>query len=320
MMARGIQTAVAGELRPLFVDNHLLAVCKPAGLLCVPDRTGAPSLVELAGRWLCEHTPGAGHVLSVHRLDRPVSGVVVFARTTKGAQRLGRAFASGLARKAYLARTEPLGAGAPLRALCRAAPRGEVTVWMAHAGRTVRASLHEFDGARPATTRWALRGWLPDGGAALSLEPEGGKRHQLRAAAAVGLRAPLLGDVRYGAAGGGRHGLDAGAVALHAHSLALPHPTATCEAELGERAAGRAGAPLEAEGGSATCWTEEAGEAGAGAGAAGSVRSARGDDPRGADVVGVDGRVRAKGVVWLCLRAPPPGWWPLAGVLRPWDG
>ncbi|KAG8465331.1 hypothetical protein KFE25_002638 [Diacronema lutheri] len=273
-------------LRPFWSDAQLLAVSKPAGLLCVPDNTGDVSLVELMGNWLRHATTGAGYVESVHRIDRPVSGVVVLARTTKAAQRLGRAFATGRARKLYVARTEPLGADAPLRAHSR----GEAVVWMAHARGAVRASATRFDGARPARTRWAVRAWLPDGSAALELEPEGGKRHQLRAAAAVALSAPLLGDVRYGAA---RPTIEGGAgdgwIALHAHALALPHPTATSDVELHARATRDTGGLLAVNDGAAR-WCAAA------------------DAADGAELASA----RAAG--WLCLRAPPPSWWPLPCV------
>ncbi|KAJ1633215.1 pseudouridine synthase [Pavlovales sp. CCMP2436] len=221
-------------LRPFLVDHHILAVCKPAGLLSVPDATGDPSLVELMGSWLRGASSGAGHILSVHRLDRAVSGVVILARTTKAAQRLCAAFRSpDLVHKLYLARTEPLAADSHLRALCRDTPKGEVTVWMRHDGKNVVARTEPFEGARPARTRWALHGWLADGSAQLELSPEGGKRHHLRTAAAVGLDAPLRGDTRYGA----RHGDSAarGEVWLHAHVLAVPHPTARSEDGMRQR-------------------------------------------------------------------------------------
>jgi 23S rRNA pseudouridine1911/1915/1917 synthase len=193
---------------------------------------------------------GAGHLLSVHRLDRAVSGVVVLARTTKAARRLCAVFRSpGLMRKLYLARTEPLAADSRLHALSRDMPGdgllqgcGEVTVWMRHDRKRVIARAEPFEGASPARTRWALRGWLPDGSAALELSPEGGKRHQLRAAAALGLGAPLRGDTRYGA----RESAASGEVWLHAHVLAVPHPTARSEAELRARATVTACADSEA--------------------------------------------------------------------------
>src|SRR5690606_27893387 len=77
-------------LEVLFEDNHLIAVNKPAGLLTQGDDSGEPSLLELVRRYLKEkyQKPGNVFVGLLHRLDRPVSGVVVFAKTSKAASRL----------------------------------------------------------------------------------------------------------------------------------------------------------------------------------------------------------------------------------------
>ena len=81
------------ELQPLHVDNHLLVVCKPAGLPTVPDSSGDESLLERAKAWIRREyeKPGAVFLGVVQRLDRPVSGVLCFARTSKAARRLSAA-------------------------------------------------------------------------------------------------------------------------------------------------------------------------------------------------------------------------------------
>ena len=73
----------------LHCDNHVLGVVKPAGMPIVPDASGDPSLLEWAKAWIKREYDKPGEVFLgvVHRLDRPVSGVVVFGRTSKGAQR-----------------------------------------------------------------------------------------------------------------------------------------------------------------------------------------------------------------------------------------
>jgi 23S rRNA pseudouridine1911/1915/1917 synthase len=78
-------------LQVLFCDNHLLVVVKPAGLPTVPDASGDPSLLDLAREWVRVEfeKPGAAFLGVVHRLDRPVSGVILFARTSKAAARAG---------------------------------------------------------------------------------------------------------------------------------------------------------------------------------------------------------------------------------------
>src|SRR5262245_18689153 len=92
----------------LYEDNHLLAVAKPAGLLVQGDATGDPSLLDLAAQYLKIQYSKPGNVFIglVHRLDRPVSGVVVLARTSKAAERLSRQFREGTVRKVYRAWAE----------------------------------------------------------------------------------------------------------------------------------------------------------------------------------------------------------------------
>ena len=90
-------------LEVLHVDNHLLVVRKKAGILSQGDDTGDASLVDLARRWLIEtyHKEGNAFVGLVHRLDRPVEGVMVLSRTSKGAARLSDQFRTRSVEKVY---------------------------------------------------------------------------------------------------------------------------------------------------------------------------------------------------------------------------
>ncbi len=78
----------------LYTDNHLLVFVKPAGVLSQADRTGDDDLLSQGKRYIKQEfgKPGRVFLGLVHRLDRPVSGVMVFARTSKAADRLSRAF------------------------------------------------------------------------------------------------------------------------------------------------------------------------------------------------------------------------------------
>ncbi len=78
----------------LYLDNHLLVVVKPAGMLVQGDRTGDISLLEHARGYIKKefNKPGNVYLGLVHRLDRPVSGIVAFARTSKAASRLSEQF------------------------------------------------------------------------------------------------------------------------------------------------------------------------------------------------------------------------------------
>ncbi len=196
----------------LHVDNHLLVVRKPAGVPTVPDSSRDPSLLEWAKAWIAREyaKPGAVFLGVVHRLDRPVSGVVCFARTSKAAGRLQRAFAERRVSKVYWGVT----ARPPKPAL------GELTHWLCKDSRrnTVRVVPAESPGAREATTRWRLLEARSDR-SLVELRPLTGRPHQLRVALAK-LGTPLLGDLRYGASAA----LSDRSIALHARSLELDHP------------------------------------------------------------------------------------------------
>lgn len=206
----------------LFGDNHVLVVAKEAGLPTVPDASGDESLLDRARAWVrvTYGKPGEAFLGVVHRLDRPVSGVVVLARTSKAARRLAEAFRAGRVRKTYWAAV----AGAPER------PSGELEQWLVKDSERnrVRAVEGPREGARPARTRWRV---LARGARSslVELEPETGRPHQLRVALAS-LACPILGDLRYGA----ERPLSGKSIALHALALSFPHPTrpVRCTAEV----------------------------------------------------------------------------------------
>jgi len=200
-------------MRVLHVDNHLLFVAKPAGLPIVPDRSEDESLLEEARAWVGREfsKPGRVYLGVVHRLDRPVSGVVCFARTSKAAARLTRAFQERRVEKRYLA----VSARAPRERT------GELVQFLRkdRERNTVSVLERELPGTKRAVTRWrvlvetAVR-------TLTELVPLTGRPHQLRVAMAS-LGCPLLGDLRYGEG----PVLPDRSVALHAESLGVPHPT-----------------------------------------------------------------------------------------------
>ncbi len=197
----------------LHVDNHVIAVAKPAGVPTAPDASGDPSLLDLAREWVRIEfeKPGAAFLGLVHRLDRPVSGVVVFARTSKGAARLSAQFRERATRKVYWG----VVAGRP------AQREGLVEQWLVKDERAnrVRAAPSGSAGAKQARTRWRV---LAEGATRTLVElvPETGRAHQLRAACAT-LGLPLLGDLKYGAT----EPLPDASIALHARRLEIAHPT-----------------------------------------------------------------------------------------------
>jgi 23S rRNA pseudouridine1911/1915/1917 synthase len=213
---------VAADLTVLFEDNHCLAVAKPAPLL-TQGPPGVPSLEAQVKAYLKEryNKPGNVYLGVPHRLDRPVSGVVVFARNTKAARRLAEQFADRRVRKVYWAVVEPdAGGGLPPEA-------GVWENWLLKVKEEARAECvgAETPGARRAVLRFRRLAATADG-ALLEIEPETGRTHQIRVqAAARGW--PVRGDLLYGAR------LPFGppaelprdrVIALHARSLTFLHP------------------------------------------------------------------------------------------------
>lgn len=211
---------MSSEPEVLFADNHLLVVRKPAGLPCVPDSSGDESLFEQSKAWVKRegNKSGAVYLGIVQRLDRPVSGVVCFARTSKAAARLTRLFGQRAAHKRYWA----VGAGL----LPAGAPRsGELSQWLRKDPLKRRVARFERDpgDAKLALTRWREVEVHAAGNppcTLFSFEPLTGRSHQLRLAA-CSLGCPLLGDLKYAPS---LEPLADRSIALHAAELAFEHP------------------------------------------------------------------------------------------------
>jgi len=204
---------VPDQLIILFEDNHLLAVAKPAGLLVQGDRTGDPTVLDQARSYLKQKYNKPGHVYLglVHRLDRPVSGVLLLARTSKAAGRLSQQFRTGKVTKTYLA----VVSGRPIP------DRGQLRAYLAppagRSGRT-RAAGRPFTGAKEARLSYHVQNCLADH-ALLEIQPGTGRRHQIRAQLAL-IGHPIVGDVKYGA----RQALPDLSIGLHALRLVVAHP------------------------------------------------------------------------------------------------
>jgi RluA family pseudouridine synthase len=197
----------------LLRTDSLVAVDKPAGIPTIPDHAGTThALTTLAGEAL---GIDASRLHPTSRLDRDVSGVVVFALTREGADRLARARDDGTYDRSYVA----IAHRAP------APPKGE---WNAAIGRANDPRLRKVGGRDPvaARTRYSVCGATPAGQALLAVAPITGRTHQIRVHAAHA-GAALLGDRPYGGAlarvvlADGRV-LEPGRIALHAWSVTVP--------------------------------------------------------------------------------------------------
>lgn len=199
-------------LTVLYEDNHCLAVSKPARLLTMGDATGEPTLLDLAKDYVRERyaKPGAVFLGVVHRLDRPVSGVVLFARTSKAAARLSEQFRDRTVEKVYRAVVE----GTP--------PEHEAVLqdWLwKDPGRNVTQVVREGTPGGQSAALVVRRLRASGGRSLVEVRPVTGRSHQIRVQ--LSHRGwPILGDGKYGSA----VRLDS-AIALHASSLTFAHPT-----------------------------------------------------------------------------------------------
>jgi 23S rRNA pseudouridine1911/1915/1917 synthase len=196
----------------LFEDNHLLAINKPAGILVQGDETGDPPLSALAQDYLREKygKPGNVFVGVVHRLDRPVSGVVVLAKTSKALARMNALFRSRETRKTYLAISNQ----AP------PADQDQLLHWLVkdEARNVTRAFAQENKSGQRAELGYRYLG-SQQGFHLLEVHPITGRPHQIRVQLAS-QGCPITGDLKYGAP----RPLPDKSICLHAFRLAFAHP------------------------------------------------------------------------------------------------
>lgn len=194
-------TEVAGP-RLLHQDDYLCAVWKPGGVPVLPDRTGDTDL-----RTMLQARTGASYLEPPHRLDRPVSGVVLFATDRSVLRSLNEAFRSGAVSKTYWAIVQgSVDHAAELVHRLEHDARAKRARRAAEGrGREVRSSVRPLAKGE----RYTL----------VEVEPRGGAFHQIRAQLALAGH-PIKGDVKYGA----RRGEPDRTIALHARSLSFPHP------------------------------------------------------------------------------------------------
>jgi 23S rRNA pseudouridine1911/1915/1917 synthase len=194
----------------LYSDNHLLAVYKPAGLLVQGDESGDVCLLDLAKQWVKQRhqKPGKVFLGLVHRLDRPVAGVMLFARTSKAAARVSEQIRSSSVRKVYLAVVE--GEKPP--------PSARLVHHVERQGRHSRVVHQQTMTSREARLSYRLLD-SAGGRSLLEVELETGRRHQIRLQLAH-IGCPIVGDCRYGAS----EPLSARQIALFARQLTIAHP------------------------------------------------------------------------------------------------
>lgn len=202
----------ATSIEILYEDNHLIAVNKPAGLLVQGDKTGDETLADLVKAYIkkTKNKPGDVYLGIVHRLDRPVSGVVLFAKTSKALVRLNKMFAERETKKVYWAvvtkRPEQ--------------ENGKLVHWLRKDQEKNRSKAfnHEAKYTKYAELNYKmLRG--SDRYTLLEVYPKTGRHHQIRVQLSK-MGCSIKGDLKYGAP---RNNEDA-SIHLHARRLELEHP------------------------------------------------------------------------------------------------
>ncbi|HEU5289812.1 MAG TPA: RluA family pseudouridine synthase [Cyclobacteriaceae bacterium] len=197
----------------LFEDNHLLIVNKSTGILVQGDRTGDTPLVELCKQYIKEkyQKPGEVFLGVVHRLDRPVSGVVVLARTSKSLERMNALFRDKETKKTYwaLVRNKPRKDQDTLvHWLLKDEKKNKTTSFTKETSGALRSELsYKVIGA--AQSHWLLE-----------VTPVTGRPHQIRAQLAS-MGCPIRGDVKYGYE---HPSNDGRSISLHARRLEFVHP------------------------------------------------------------------------------------------------
>lgn len=196
----------------LYEDNHLLVVNKHCGDLVQSDPDGTEAIEDQIKAMIKirDHKPGAVFLGVVHRIDRPVSGAVLFAKTSKALTRLNEMIRNGEIKKSYWAITESR----------PAEEEGELRHWIVRNAKTNRSHAHQRpkgDGKEAllayrvlgASTNYTL----------VEVDLKTGRHHQIRAQlSAIGCS--IKGDLKYGAKRSNRDG----GISLHSRSIEFRHP------------------------------------------------------------------------------------------------
>ena len=200
-------------MKVLYEDNHIIVVNKQSGEIVQGDKTGDTPLSDIVKAWLKEkyNKPGNVFLGVVHRLDRPVSGIVLFAKTSKALPRLNKLFAEHeKVRKTYWA----IVANKPPQ------ESGTLTHWLTRNEKTNTAKAYdrEVPNSKKAVLDYQLIA-ASDRYYLLEIQLHTGRHHQIRCQLAT-IGCPIKGDLKYGAP---RSNPD-GSICLHARHLELEHP------------------------------------------------------------------------------------------------
>ncbi len=200
------------DITVLYEDNHLIAINKKAGDISQGDKTKDPPLAEFIKQYLKEkyNKPGNVFLGVVHRLDRPVSGAIIFAKTSKALSRLNEMMRKNEMQKTYWAVVKNLPEN----------PKAELIHFLKK-NETANKSFaynKEIKNAKQAILNYNLIASI-NNYHLLEVKPATGRHHQIRVQLAA-INCPIKGDVKYGF----DRGNEDGSIHLHARKIELMHP------------------------------------------------------------------------------------------------
>lgn len=207
-------------MKVVYEDNHIIIVNKEVGEIVQGDRTGDTPLVETVRQYIKEKYNKPGNVFCgvVHRLDRPVSGLVVFAKTSKALTRLNEMFRTGKVRKTYWAITRhtPAEKSARIEGYITSVERNNKSYF----------STTQAEGAKHAALSYTLiaRGERYN---LLEVNLETGRKHQIRVQLAS-IGCPIKGDLKYG----DKRSNPDGGISLMARRIQFIHPVSGNEVDI----------------------------------------------------------------------------------------
>lgn len=197
---------------PLYEDNHIIIVYKSSGEIVQGDKTGDATLADAVKQYIKQkyNKPGNVFLGVVHRLDRPVAGLVVFARTSKALARLNRMFSQGEVHKTYWAITQ---SEPPLS-------EDTLTSWITRNEKQNKSYAHptEVPGSKKAVLHYRLLAHS-ERYCLLQVRLFTGRHHQIRCQLA-NMGCPIKGDLKYGA----RRSNPDGSISLLARCIEFEHP------------------------------------------------------------------------------------------------
>ena len=204
----------------VYEDNHLIAVNKTTSEIVQGDKTGDTPLSETVKQWLKDKYQKPGNVFTgvVHRLDRPVSGVTLFAKTSKSLERMNEMFRQGEVKKTYWA----VVANRPPQ------PEGELVHYLIRNEKQNKS--YAYDKEKPGSKKAVLTYRLmaqSERYFLLEIDLKTGRHHQIRCQLAK-IGCPVKGDLKYGF---NRSNPDGG-ICLHARKVEFVHPVSKKEIEI----------------------------------------------------------------------------------------